>query len=666
MRGGVDEPLEERLLMTLYRFGSVFLAAALGAAAGRGAAAGEAEAAASRWGFEAEDSTACLQAALDSGARTVRVDNAGSDWIVGPIAVPSDIEIVFADGVVVRAKRGAFQGRDDSLFAVVGRSNVVLRGEGSVLWVMNKGDYQDPEQYKPAEWRHTLRIINSRNVEARNLTLRSSGGDGVYVGGKAARDITLEGLTCEDHHRQGISVTGAENLLMKGCRFNDTKGTPPQCGIVYEPNYADSPVVNCVAEGCEFNGNALAGAAINLTRLDATSRPVSIAFRDCRFRGNPRGVMVTTTGSGTPAAPGRIEFTGCRIEDSAKASFGVSEQQVTNLSFMLRDCVIDNRHSATEAFRISSGHGGDIAGLRIEGLTVIEDDTNRPPIKFIPRLSNGLLDPVVARVRVRNSAGEESAFDGEAFVRASAPLPPDRAFQTRPLDLGALKPLGAQGKRAGEGLRVRRQFEFLQWARAGQTLSIAFTNRPVHRYAGPRYSGPLKVAVWAPSRTVVAEFGIPFDGGTNFVLDARETGIYRFEIDARMQTAGVVSGAPGHGLAAAESLYLFGCSGRLYFYVPAGIRDIRIEAAGATFALLDPDGNPVDSVVNHEGSKILHAVRPDVSRGEVWSVRFTGTTYLRVGAPLAPVLSTDPANVLAWEPAEGAGPREAAGGNETD
>ncbi len=359
-------------------------------------------------------------------------------------------------------------------------------------------------------------------------------------------------------------------------------------------------------------------------------------------------------------------FTGCRIEDSAKASFGVSEQQVTNLSFMLRDCVIDNRHSATEAFRISSGHGGDIAGLRIEGLTVIEDDTNRPPIKFIPRLSNGLLDPVVARVRVRNSAGEESAFDGEAFVRASAPLPPDRAFQTRPLDLGALKPLGAQGKRAGEGLRVRRQFEFLQWARAGQTLSIAFTNRPVHRYAGPRYSGPLKVAVWAPSRTVVAEFGIPFDGGTNFVLDARETGIYRFEIDARMQTAGVVSGAPGHGLAAAESLYLFGCSGRLYFYVPAGIRDIRIEAAGATFALLDPDGNPVDSVVNHEGSKILHAVRPDVSRGEVWSVRFTGTTYLRVGAPLAPVLSTDPANVLAWEPAEGAGPREAAGGNETD
>ena len=94
------------------RMRGVFLAAACLGAAARVPASGEAtggEAVASRWGFEAEDSTACLQAALDSGARTVRVDNAGSDWIVGPIAVPSDIEIVFADGVVVRMIHGCGQ-----------------------------------------------------------------------------------------------------------------------------------------------------------------------------------------------------------------------------------------------------------------------------------------------------------------------------------------------------------------------------------------------------------------------------------------------------------------------------------------------------------------------------------------------------------------------------
>ena len=46
---------------------------------------------------------------------------------------------------------------------------------------MNKQDYLDPKQkYEFSEWRHTVSILNAENVTVKDLTLLSSGGDGVY------------------------------------------------------------------------------------------------------------------------------------------------------------------------------------------------------------------------------------------------------------------------------------------------------------------------------------------------------------------------------------------------------------------------------------------------------------------------------------------------------
>ncbi len=360
------------------------------------------EAKASWWGFDKADSTKCLQEALDSGVKKLVVDNVGSDWVIGPIGVPSNVEVIFADGVVVRAKKGEFRKKTDKLFNIEGQANVTLRGEGKVLLVMNKSDYQNPELYQPGGHRHTVNIFNSQNVLVQNLTLMSSGGDGVYVGssgtGEGAKNVTLDRLICEDHHRLAIAVTGAENLLLK---------------------------------------------------------------------------------------------------------------------------------------------------------------------------------------------------------------------------------------------------------------DINFTNKPVHRYEGKPYRAPLEVVVWCPTRTQVDKFGIPFDDIAEYTLAAAETGVYRFEIDARMQTVSIETDAPGQAVTpAAESLYLFGCSGQLYFHVPAAVKQIKIEAGGSpsensSVFLLDPKGKEVDSGVRLDGSKILEYIRPDASRAEVWSIKFTASKlFLRVAAPLLPLFSSDPANLL--------------------
>lgn len=617
-----------------------------------------AEARASWWGFNKDDATGCLQAAVNSGVKKLRVDNTGYDWVVGPIKVPSNLEIIFADGVVIRAKPGEFWKRTDKLFDIAGQTNVTLRGEGQVRFIMNKADYQNPDLYTRGEHRHTVNIYNSRNVLIENLTLESSGGDGVYVGsggtGEGAKNITLERLICLNHHRQGISVTGVENLLIKNCKFNDTKGTAPQCGINYEPNYARFSLVNCVAVNCEFNGNADAGINLSLRQLDAASLPVSIAFRNCRVRGNPTGVRMTSTGSGTPAGAGRIEFVDCVIADNGE-SIAIGEHRVNNLALGFKGNVIDNRRSKVEAVRISSGRLENVVGLRIEGLTVI-DDTDRAPIRFLSRFSNGLVDSVVTGVKVRNSTGQETAFDGNLFLKNNAPLPADKAFKTRPLELKTMKPLNETGQAAGAGIRFRQKTDYLLWAKAGQAVRVKFTNKPVHRYEHAVYRGPLEVVIWSPSQALTGKFGITFDGVVEYTLNAAETGVYRFEIDARMQTVCIEAEAPGQGVSAAETLYVFGCSGRLYFQVPSGVKEIAIEAGGSphetsSVFLLDPEGRQADSGVALEGSRVLRATRPDVSRAEIWSLRFSAAKlFLRIGAPLVPVFSTNPANLLINEP----------------
>ena len=80
------------------------------------------------WGFDPADSTAALQGAIDSGAQRVVVPYMGSDWIVLPIKLASDQEIIFEPGVVVTAKKGAFRGRGDSLFSAANQTNITLRG----------------------------------------------------------------------------------------------------------------------------------------------------------------------------------------------------------------------------------------------------------------------------------------------------------------------------------------------------------------------------------------------------------------------------------------------------------------------------------------------------------------------------------------------------------
>ena len=175
---------------------------------------------ASWWGFQPEESTAALQAAIDSGAKKVVVEKMPSPWIVDQLRLASDQELFFEPGVEVLAKKGAFHGSADSLFSAAGKRNIKLIGPGATLR-MRRADY-DSQEYKHAEWRHVLNFHGCTGITIEGLTLAESGGDGIYLGagpgGAPCKDVVIRDVICDRNYRQGISVISAENLLDRTVR----------------------------------------------------------------------------------------------------------------------------------------------------------------------------------------------------------------------------------------------------------------------------------------------------------------------------------------------------------------------------------------------------------------------------------------------------------------
>ena len=85
------------------------------------------------WGFDPEDATEGLQAASDSGAKRVVVPNMHADWIIQPIQLTGNQELIFERGTVVTAKRGEYRGRGDSMFTAQNVENLTIRGYGATF-----------------------------------------------------------------------------------------------------------------------------------------------------------------------------------------------------------------------------------------------------------------------------------------------------------------------------------------------------------------------------------------------------------------------------------------------------------------------------------------------------------------------------------------------------
>lgn len=361
------------------------------------------------WGFDRDDSTEMLQAALNSGARTLVIPYMGAPWVVRPLQLRSQQEIVFEPGVVVLAKQGEFRGGGDSLFSAVGQSNLVLRGYGATLR-MRKRDYQNPP-YTKAEWRMGLALRGCRHVLVEGLRIESSGGDGFYVDGGGelgwSEDITLRNCVAYDNHRQGLSVISAVNLLVENCTFANTWGTAPEAGIDLEPDTENQRLVNCVIRNCVFENNNGNEVLVYLKPLTTNSQPVSITFEHCLMRmtdarrtppkPGPKeglnGVAGIAIGNVRDNGPmGLIEFDDCVTENTGKECVRIYDKSPDRARVRFVNCSFRNPwispcpgdgvprvpillHSRNPA------NVGTLGGINFENCAVY-DTTSRPAVRL--------------------------------------------------------------------------------------------------------------------------------------------------------------------------------------------------------------------------------------------------------------------------------------------
>jgi hypothetical protein len=311
------------------------------------------------WGFNREDSTDSLQAAINSGAKTLVVPFMGDPWIVRPLQLRSQLEIVFQPGVLILAKKGEYRGGGDSLFTAVGQSNIVIRGYGATLR-MHKREYQKPP-YSKAEWRMGIALRGCRHVLIEGLRVESTGGDGFYVDGGGdlgwSQDITIRNCTAYDNHRQGLSVISVMNLLVDNCRFASTWGTAPEAGIDLEPDTEQNRLVNCVIRNSTFENNNGNGILVYLKPLTTNSEPVSIRFEHCWVRmtearltplepgpsAGLNGVAGIAVGAVKDNGPkGLIEFLDCVTENTGTEGARVYDKSATSARVRFVNCAFRN------------------------------------------------------------------------------------------------------------------------------------------------------------------------------------------------------------------------------------------------------------------------------------------------------------------------------------
>jgi hypothetical protein len=570
---------------------------------------------ASWWGFDPEDATEALQAAIDSGAPKVVVENMGRPWIVSrTINLRSNQEIVFEKGVVVEAKKGAFLGKGDCLFLAALQRNITIIGYGAVLR-MRKLDYTQPP-YEKAEWRHALSIRSCENVRVFGLTLASSGGDGIYLGvakrGVPNSKIHIKDVVCVDNYRQGISVISAENVLMENVVMRDTSGTPPMAGIDFEPNDPTEVLSNIVMRNCVVQNNSGDGFAFYLHNLNSASRPISIRLEGCRSIGNRRSVSISVGNSKEKTVNGVIEFVDCKFEGSEGAGIYIAQKppfgcKVRFVKCEISDAALKQVTQSPIMFASARGNFEPIGGAEFIDC-VVRDKVERLPMAFFNPAGVELTDVIGTLTLIRD--GRATKFEltreliNEWFPQQAFKVFPK--FEVKGAKFVPLFPDAKFPQGVSSTARLRGVAEFLVWANAGEKVAFTLKVLPV----GKVEVRPAKLAITMPSGKVIGMKDAVAERDNDYEFVADETGAFRITCDAGNATVTLSKCTHRFCLFAGEGTFHFlGTVGEFFFLVPKGVREFGVKVMGG-------DGTELVKVTVRDGVGQVVAERDNIALGQ--------------------------------------------------
>ncbi len=614
---------------------------------------------ASWWGFDSEDATDCLQAAIDSKVPTLVVDNTGGDWVISrPLVLVSHQKIIFSDGVVVQAKEGAFQGTGDCLFSGRELTGVKLVGEGEATLRMRRADYDNPEFYKKAEWRHGIGLWDCRDVVIRGFTVTETGGDGLYLGASAKgynKNILVEEMRFDANYRQGISVISAEDLTIRRCELTNTDGTNPQAGIDFEPNHPGQRLVNCLLEDCVLTGNTGAGLAIYTVNLNGDSPPLSITANRCVISGNSVGMASTVTRSPESFVAGEVVLKECTFD---RNRIDLRNPVVGSARHAFQNCTFDftsppgETVPAWKRLRLTLTLDAEMSDHAVGGIafdnTVVKTTGAESPIDFRFQARAELSEHIGGTLLWQRD-DSTTPFDLAGFVRQEqARLGKINALEPAEPRWEKLQPPVTTAPESDDAvMQTRNRFTFLQYAKAGEEMTLQLTS-------GTIYDRDALVEWHGPDGKKLETHVLPSDQKTvSLSFTARQSGLHRLvRTQDFSHRIGITSSRPGNGYLVEDGLEFLSRKGRLYFEVPAGVKKFTVGVSSdssADVALLNPAGEEVRRETDIQSLELFSAERAETADPEIWSLDISNAVWavtVRLYAPLQPVVATRPEALL--------------------
>ena len=583
------------------------------------------EARASWWGFNAEDSTEFIAKAVSSKVPKLIIDKMPSPWITSKaVKIPSNIEIIFEEDAVLEAKRGCFKSLGEVLVNIGDSKNVILRGLGKgATMKMHKADYHK-EPYQKSEWRHCISFYGVENLQILNLTLKDSGGDGIYFGGAGKnppRNVIVRDVICDGNNRQGISVIAGVNCLVENCKLINTWGTPPAAGIDFEPNKPGEPIRGFVLRNVETYNNQGAGYEFYLANMNATSGPLEVTIENCTSRkdGQSPFSFCSTNGPGFDR-PGLVHVKNCIFEDNP-ANINLQGTCANGYKILFENVTIRNigtKHAKISPIQagylaLNEGTSGNFHFIN----TVVYDTIDREPFQFTNGGQTGGLENVSGTIKsyVNGELKHEFTLTNEwakQFPKRDIVRMP--VIDMKNATFEALTPDAAPQAKNFDNIRLRGTGRWIFLAKAGDTLNLSAMYGQLGGYQGQFAN----VYITTPSGKKLDIGQIPFKQTATLVKEnLPESGLYELTINAGSCWSNVVRCNLPIGIKMYPRTPNF-CTGTgyAYFYVPEGTKEFAANFTGQgqeglKATVWGPDGTKVWEMDD------ISALEQYVCRGEL-------------------------------------------------
>eukprot|EP01051_Picozoa_sp_SAG22_P014952 SAG22_NODE_1887_length_3375_cov_1.948413_2_plen_213_part_00 len=115
-------------------------------------------------------------------------------------------------------------------------------------------------------------------------------------------------------------------------------GTPPMAGLDLEPDQPVQAMTNVTVQDVRSIGNRGGGFNMYLRRSDATSPPVSVAFRNCTVSGaGGAGISIGAMSPGMGAGGTGVLVDGCSVRNTTSWGMAVFDKAATGPPVVVRN-----------------------------------------------------------------------------------------------------------------------------------------------------------------------------------------------------------------------------------------------------------------------------------------------------------------------------------------